>query len=249
MKRASLLILVGLIIACISVPVAAEPNKSRSGYGLKAGRAFRGPRKGPGYAVGMILKMKEELGLSDSQVEQLKALRGEVKEQMKAVKAKRAAMQEAVKAGAEESEIRAAAAELGKTLGDQAVLKVSTKAKIDGILTEDQQSKLKEQCAKGKPEAGRFAKDRKAPGMVAIGPEAVFAEIDTDGDGAISPEEFKAHMEQMRERFAGAGPRGPMGPGGPMGLMGHRRQRGHWGRGPGCPMRQSHNYPVNQPED
>ncbi len=239
MKRACLVILVGLIVACISVPVAAEPNQPKGAYGLKAGKMHGGPRREGGYIIGMVLKMKEELGLSGSQIEQLKTLKGEVKEQMKtgqeAMKAKRKAMQEAVKAGAEESAIRAAAAELGKALGDEAVLRVSTKAKIDGILTEDQKSKLKElkgQCAKGKPGPGECTKDRKGPGIKARDPEAIFAKIDTNGDGVISLEEFKAHGGQMRERFAGAGPRGPMRPRGP---------KGHWGRGPG--------NPINQPED
>jgi len=240
MKRACLVILVGLIVACISVPVIAGPM---GGYGHKAGRmyggpdkAFGGPRRGGGYIIGMVLKMKEELGLSDSQVEQLKTLKGEVKEQMKAgqdaVKAKREALQEAVKAGAEESAIRAVAAELGTVLGDQAALRVSTKAKIDGILTEDQQSKLKElkgQRAKGKPEAGECTKGPKGPGRKAGRPEAVFKRIDTDGNGVISLEEFKAHREHIRERFGGKGPRGPGGP------------KGHWGRRP--------NYPMEQPED
>lgn len=245
MKKTCLLILVGLIVICISATVIAEPNEPKGVRGLKAGKAFGGPRKGPGCRIGMILKMKEELGLSDTQVQQLEALKGEVKEQMKtgqeAVKAKREALQEAVKAGAEESAIRAAAAELGKALGDQAVLKVSTKAKIDGILTEDQKSKLKDlkgQCAQGKPKAGECTKDRKGPGMAARDPEGIFAKIDTDGNGVISLEEFKAHREQMRERFAGAGPGGPMGPGGP---KGHWGQGGNWGRGP--------NYPVKPPED
>ncbi len=239
MKRACLLILVGLIVACISIPVIAKP---RGGRGYRAGKAFGGPRMESGSIVGMILKMKEELGLSDSQVELLKALKGEVKEQMKAgqdaVKAKREALQEAVKSGAEESVIRAAAAELGKALGDQAVLKVSTKAKIDGILTEDQKSKLKElkgQCAKGKPGAGKGAKDRKGPGRKAGRPEAAFARIDSNGDGAISLEEFKTHREQMRGRFGDEGRRGPMGQGGPEGRWG---RRGHWGREPNCPMKQ-----------
>lgn len=257
MKRACLVILVGLIIVCISVPVIARPMDR---HGRGAGRMYGGfgeARGGPamktGCVVGRILKLKEELGLSDSQVEQLEALKGEIKEQMKtsreAVKAKREALQEAIKAGAEESAVRAAADELGKALGDQAVLRVSTKAKIDGILTEDQKSKLKElkgRRAKGKSKAGEFAKGRKGPGMKAGDPEAVFAKIDSDGDGTISLEEFKAHGEQMKERFAG---RGPMRPGSPMGMGGPMGAKGHWGRRPNCPMKQSPNCPMNQPED
>lgn len=247
MKRACLVILVGLIVACISVAVIARPM-GRNGH--RAGGMYGGPnqaRVGPGRragsGVGMILKLKEKLDLSDSQVEQLEALNGEVKEQMKAgqeaVKAKRKALQEAVKSGAEESAIRAAGDELGKALSDQAVLRAGTKAKIDGILTEDQKSKLKElkgHRGKGRAEAGEFAKGRGGPERKAIDPEAAFKRIDTNGDGTISLEEFKAHREQLRERFAGAGQGG---------AMGHRRQGGHWGRGP----RQSPNSPMNQPED
>jgi Spy/CpxP family protein refolding chaperone len=244
MKRVCLLVLAGLIVAFISAPAIA---RHRGEFGPKAGRAFRGGAgRKAGCVVGMVLKLKEELGLSDSQVEQLEALKSEAKEQMKAgqeaVKAKREALQEAVKAGADESAISAAGDELGKALGDQAVLRLSIKAKIDGILTEDQQSKLKElkgQRAGGKPKAGKFAKGRKGSGR---DPEAAFERIDTDGNGTISLEEFKAHREQIRERFAGRGPMMPMGPGpGGMGPWGPMGPRGHWGRRPG--------YPMHQPED
>jgi Spy/CpxP family protein refolding chaperone len=107
MKRACLLILVGLIVAYISVPVVAEPNEPKGACGLKAGKALGGgPGMESGCRIGMVLKMKEELGLSDTQVQQLEALKGETQEKMKAgmeaVKAKREALEEAVKSGAEE---------------------------------------------------------------------------------------------------------------------------------------------------
>jgi Spy/CpxP family protein refolding chaperone len=230
MKRVCLLILAGLIVACISVAVAGEPNEPKGACGLKAGKAFGGPRIETGCKIDMILKMKEELGLSDAQVKELEALKVEIQEKMKAsmeaVKAKREALDEAVKSGVEESAIRAAATALGNALGDEAVLKVSINARIDKILTEEQKAKLKEKCAKGKPEAGESAS--KGPGMEAKGPDAMFAKIDTNGDGAISLEEFKAHMEQMRERFVGEGHGGPMGPMGPRGPM---------GREPNCPVK------------
>jgi EF-hand domain pair/EF hand len=43
----------------------------------------------------------------------------------------------------------------------------------------------------------RMQGDRPEPGQMA---ERAFAEMDTNGDGALSLEEFKAGMEQMRER-------------------------------------------------
>jgi len=166
----------------------------------------------------MILRLKEELGLSDGQVEQLEAIKADVQGQMKshkdAVKARRDALQEAVKSGAEESAIRAAATEFGKAIGGRAVLRVNTKVKVDGVLTDAQKSELKQlkgQRGQGKRGTGKGTGGRAALGRRAGDPKATFARIDSDGDGVISLEEFKAHREQMRKRIGGEGLRNRLG--------------------------------------
>lgn len=218
MKRAYLSILVMLLVACLAPAAIAEPNgwpgHGRKGPGMQKGR----PGRAAGPGVWMILRMKERLALTDTQIEQLEAIKTEVQPQLKAgaeaVKAKRDALQEAVKSGADEAAIRAAATELGNALGDQAVLKVKSKAQIDKILTDEQKAKLnelKEQRRKGEGVTTEGTKTRKGLGRAAD-PEAAFARIDSNGDGSISLDEFKAYRAQMKERFSHRGPRGPHGP-------------------------------------
>ena len=64
-----------------------------------------------GTGLGMVLRQKEQLGLSDEQVKKLEALESEVKEQLKAkneaVRAKKDALDKAVDSGASETAIRA----------------------------------------------------------------------------------------------------------------------------------------------
>ena len=230
MKRVYLTIGMVLLIAFLPVLAVAQRGGVEGGRGHRPMsphrmyRGGRGSRAGP--IVGMLLRLKEKLGLSAEQVEQLEAIkdevRGQFKDGAKAVRAKRVALQEAVKSGATEPVICAAAGELGNAIGDNAVLRVSTKAKVDGVLTDAQKAKLeelkerraersKEQRSKCKRRMGRGREGRRGPGRVRY-PDSAFARIDTDVDGAISLEEFKSHMEQMKERHRGKGPRGRRGP-------------------------------------
>jgi len=159
--------------------------------------------------------LKERLELTDEQVTKLDAIKAKAEAGRQVVQVKRAALAEAVKSGAEESAIRAAATELGNAIGDQAVLKVGAKAEIDGILTDAQKTKLeelKQQYQQRRQERGRARKGRD--------PEMIFARIDTDDNGVISLEEFKAHTERMKERRGGKGP-GELG-----GRRGLRRRGG-----------------------
>jgi Spy/CpxP family protein refolding chaperone len=172
--------------------------------------------------VGIVLRLKEQLDLSDEQVLKLKAIKEEVKEQFKtsadAVRAKREALREAVESGATGAAIRAAAVEVGGALGDQAVLRAGTKAKVYVVLTDAQQAKLQEPREQrlerrkqwrdeGRGRMGRRPRGRRGPAR-ARGPESAFARIDADGNGAISLDEFETHMPQIRERHEGKGPRG-----------------------------------------
>ncbi len=221
MKKANLTIAMVLLIACLPVLAGAQPQGPDSGYGcgpMGMGRMHKG-----GSGIRMILKLKETLDLSADQVKQLEAIRAEGKGQPKAgyeaVKAKRDALHKAVKSGADEAVIRAAAAELGSVTGDQAVLRTKAKSRVNAVLTETQKTKLKElkrSFGKGKRRMGARRKGHEArTGRKGHGahtgqrdPESVFTRIDTDGNGSISLEEFKTHMEQARHRRSGKGSRG-----------------------------------------
>ena len=217
---------IGMVLLLAVVQLNAVEGKR--GYGPKGqAKMQRGDNNGRiGNGVGVILKSKEKLGLDTKQVEQLTALENEVQGQFKAsaeaVKAKRVALQELVKSGASEAVIRAAASEVGNAIGDQAVLRVSTKTKVDGILTSDQKATLEElkkqqkesrkgQSGQGKLGTDQGTKDRKGLGKNSRDPESAFARIDTDGNGTISLAEFKTHMEQMKERRGDRRPRNRRG--------------------------------------
>jgi|GEM_PF-1164706 len=187
-----------------------------------------------GAGAEMILRMKEKLNLSDEQVTQLEAIKEEAQGQFKtvnqAVRAKREALHTAATSGAGEAAIRTAATELGKAIGDQAVYGAVIKTKVDAVLTDAQKAQLKEMrqkrmergearqaqgeqaMGKGKGQkAGRGPGQGPGPGQglgQGPGPEAAFKRMDADGNGVISMEEFKTHMEQMRERWGGQEPNG-----------------------------------------
>ena len=224
MKKVYFTIAMVLLLAFLPDLAVAEPRPDggKRGYEAKGpDRMHRGDPEG-GQSIGIILRSKEKLGLSAKQIEQLKAIRkesqGQFKAKAQALKTKRDALHKAVISGASEAVIRAAASEIGNAIGDQAVLRVSTKAKVEGILTGDQKAKLKElkkkQTESRKAQRGegkRGTKDRRGPGNKARDPESVFAKIDTDGNGTISLEEFRTHTEQMKERRGDVRPRGRRG--------------------------------------
>lgn len=224
MKRISLIIAAVLVITFFAISAFGKPcgNKcegcSDRPKGPGSGMRRCGPGQGAGPGAGMILRLKDKLNLTDEQVKQLEAIKTEDKDKIKtnreAVKAKREELHKLIEAGADETAIRAAAGEIGKAIGDQAVLKASIKAKVEGILTGAQKTQLKElkeqHKQRCKEQAGKAKgmmskrKGCKGPGQNRD-PETAFVKIDTNGDGAISLEEFTAHAEQMKERHGGKG--------------------------------------------
>ncbi|MBN1787718.1 MAG: Spy/CpxP family protein refolding chaperone [Sedimentisphaerales bacterium] len=188
-----------------------------------------GQSRPAGPRIGLILKSADELGLDPNQVDQLKTLADQSKDQLKAagqtVKEKRDALNELVQAGAPEADIRAAAAAVGVALGDASVLKAEINAKVNAILTDEQKAKLEEL----KDEKMQGRKGRHGKGKGPMDPQAAFTAMDTDSNGVISLEEFKAHREQMKERFG----------------------RGH-GKGPGCqlqPPPDEEGLPTDEPQE
>jgi Spy/CpxP family protein refolding chaperone len=232
MKRLCSIITVVLLISFLTVFAVAKPEGFKGGRGhgpMGPHRMHRGrSRRWSGHGVGLILRLKDKLELSEQQVEQLKAIKDEVQEQFKttakAVKAQRKALQEAVKSSVAETVIRTTAGELANSLGDQAILKVSTKAKIDAVLTDAQKAQLEELKEQHKERfKDRRGEDRKRGRRPRRGhgkghgrprdSESAFTRIDTDENGAISLEEFKAHMERMKEHRGGRRRRGQRMPG------------------------------------
>ncbi len=129
------------------------------GFGMGMGR-LGGPGK-PG-----MRGMLRGLDLTDEQKESVKQITEAAKEKNKtaaeAVGEARKALQEAVVKG-DETAIRKAATNLGKVLGDKAVLKVQTMASIKAVLTTEQLKKLEELKAKMKECAGKFREKMDAP--------------------------------------------------------------------------------------
>ena len=122
----------------------------RSGMGM-------GRHGGPG-EMGM-LRMLGRLELTDEQKESVKKITEAAKEKNKAadeaVGEARKALRESVDKGDEDA-IRKAATSLGKVIGDQAVLKVQTKASIKKVLTPEQLKELEEHKAKMKERGKKF---------------------------------------------------------------------------------------------
>jgi len=216
-------VLAVLTVTLVSESVLAQPAGPGGRRGAQMGpRQATRPRWGSETAprIPVILRLKDKLGLTTKQVEKLKVLRDTTQKQHKttfeAVKVKRQALQKAVESQANEAAIRAAAGQLGNALGDQAVLKVTTKAKVDAILTDEQKSQLKTLKPPSGPHKGKTPATAGKPGRRAVparDPEAIFSRIDTNGDGNISLEEFKAHSQQARQRIGRRGQnRRPKGP-------------------------------------
>jgi len=140
-----------------------EFGPERSGR-MGMGAPMQGRTAGPGGPA--ILHILSRLDLSDEQKESVKKITEAAKEQNKAaaeaaVEARKV-LREAVDKG-EESTIRKAATDLGKVLGDQAVLKVQTMASIKKVLTPEQLQKLDELKEKMKERAEESTEKMAAP--------------------------------------------------------------------------------------
>ncbi len=110
--------------------------------------------------------MLGELELTDEQKESVKQINKAAKERNKtaaeAVGEARKVLREAVVKG-DETAVRKAATNLGKVLGDQAVLKVQTTASIKAVLTPEQLKKLEELKTTMKERAGKFREKMDSP--------------------------------------------------------------------------------------
>jgi len=208
MKNMYLLVVTGLVVASLSLSaIAQNPDaKPRRPGMMLQGRTFS--------EAAIALRLKEKLELTAEQVTKLEAVVAKTEAADKAVQEKREALHKAVQAKALEAAIRTAATELGVKLGDQAVLQVCSDAETDAILTAAQKTTFAEIKAKRQERRDRDGlgdgpdADGRPDRRRARDSETDFAKIDSDGNGAVSLEEFKAYGEQMRQRRGGG--RSPM---------------------------------------
>ena len=133
-----------LAMAGLAFAQTAAPATGAAGHKLgesPLGRLVSG-------VLGRGKALKEELNLSAEQRGQikeiLKAHKDEITAAAKEVVGKRRALRDAVTAGApEESAIRTAATDLGKAVGDAAVLAAKIRGEVAKVLTPEQMEKIK----------------------------------------------------------------------------------------------------------
>ena len=169
----------GLLLAGPGGPVG---RGGRQGAAFGPGRGNRGgPETGPprplmragrrpmlgergGVERGMMLaRALRSLDLTEEQKEQVKGILEAAKDKREATREALAdatkRLHTAVTEGADETAIREAAANLGKAIGDQAVLRASTMASIKEVLTDEQ----REQLEKMKERVEKFREKMKDP--------------------------------------------------------------------------------------
>lgn len=123
------------------------PNARQGVWRPRGMRGGPGMQRGPGVGMGPVWMLRG-LDLTAEQIDAVKEIMEANKEAMQAsheaVAEARKALEEAVVAGADEQDIRAAAAALSKAIGDGAVLRASTAASVKKVLTEEQLAELEE---------------------------------------------------------------------------------------------------------
>jgi Spy/CpxP family protein refolding chaperone len=153
----------------------------------------------------------------------LEACKAEMEAASEAVADARKSLHEAVAEGADETAIRSAAAVLGTSIGDRAVLKSQTIAEVKKVLTPEQIEQLDQIKADFKARAekrreqmkgyegrpgrrgrGRGCGPRRGPGRGGPGGgynfDRFFDAADTDGDGMLTRDELRTFRQQRRGR-------------------------------------------------
>jgi protein CpxP len=146
--------------ACAGVYVHAQDQNTSPqpppfrGRGMGPGGPGRGPG-GPGGPMGMLPMLGPQIGLTDAQRDQIKAIAGSHKDEWKALadreRASRDGVNDAVNADAvDDGAIRQKVAEAAFVDADMAVARAHARAEVFQILTADQKAKLKEMQAQMK---------------------------------------------------------------------------------------------------
>jgi len=147
MKR-RILIAIGLTLAVVTGMAASSGDFSPGGWARSRlvntplGRLVSG-------TIGRLLVLRSEMNVSGEQRAKIRQLlmthRAQIVETVKALRDRRVALRDAVLSGkAGEAQIRAAAAELGKVIGDAAVRASKLRDGIAPILTEEQRELVRE---------------------------------------------------------------------------------------------------------
>jgi len=133
--------------ACVGLLAGAAALAVEAGSSEQAGAGREAERSALGRflqgRVGRLLVLRSELDLTEAQRGQvrsvLQAHRGEIVEALKSLSAGKRALRDAVAAEKpDEQKIRAAAGELGRALGEAAVLAAKVRGEIRPLLTDEQ---------------------------------------------------------------------------------------------------------------
>jgi len=112
-------------------------------------------------SVGRLLELRSDLNVTDQQRGEIRDVivshRSEIASTVKSVREKRTAVRDLVRADdAEEAQIRAAADELGKAIGDAAVKAAKLRKEIAPILTDEQHELIDQFLEKNDSAANSF---------------------------------------------------------------------------------------------
>jgi len=158
MLKSVSMVLAGLVLgATVGGPVIAG-----AAGGLGSGKFAQSPLgKLVAGNLGRWLTLRSEVNLSDQQRDQLRSVvmthKAELAGAAKKIGETRTALREAVLAdGADQVAIRKAADDMGKAIGDMAVVASKVAAQAKPLLTEEQRKKIKETQAQCAASVSRF---------------------------------------------------------------------------------------------
>ncbi len=133
-----------MVLTGVAVTLTAQPPQGGPGAGSRAGRMA-----GPGGPGGFGLPGLRQLDLSDTQQDQIRAItqshRDEMRQLGERVNEAQRALDTATESGTvDEADIRSKSTALAAALADAAILRAKVNAEIVGVLTAEQQQKLRE---------------------------------------------------------------------------------------------------------
>jgi Spy/CpxP family protein refolding chaperone len=157
-------ILAGLAGLILAVGAGATLSAAPEAGSVHDGRPMRSLIAGQ---IGRLMTLRAELGVTAEQRDEIRKIvashRSEIAEVAKPIVQKRRALREAVTAeNPNEATIRAAANDLGKAIGDAAVLAAKVKPEVFSVLTPEQRKKVTDFRANADSAVDRFMRDMAA---------------------------------------------------------------------------------------
>ena len=139
-------LLAGVLVAALATAglAADKAERAKGGHGLKdtpIGKLIMGN-------LGRLMTLRSELNLTDAQKTKirdiLKGHKTQIATEAKKVLEKRAVLRDLVLAGTtDEQAVRKAADDLGKAIGDAAILGLKVRNEVAPVLTDDQKATIK----------------------------------------------------------------------------------------------------------